>query len=236
MPNEQELNKVKELLASGQTEPAADLLLQLAKEAEKEHYNTALLLKNRVETLQHRVIEGVLSQSEERVEWARVSKGIVELVDQITKGEKPQREEDIVVKGALKKPAQRFQKAWLWALPLSLVAVFAIPKMFINAPDGTAKTERVAKPNLININGTLKSSNGMPVAKATIIIKPVEDGILPGNKLEVQTSPEGKYRFKLPESLIGKQVSLIIKRGDRVSKPRHIRVFKDSFNALTVEN
>lgn len=232
MLNVQELNKVKELLAGGQTEPAADLLLKLAKEADPEHYNTALLLKNRVETLQHRVIEGVLSQSEERVEWARVSKGIVELVDQIVKGEKPVREDSIKTT----KPKTTYSKTLLWAVPLLLLGVFFIPKIFKGIASEPIKTEKTINPKMLEVKGTLMLPNKKAVPNASIILASTNEGILPSNKIEFRTDANGRYQFKVPETLRGKQVSIVIKRGDKESKPRLIKFYEKSFEVLTVEN
>mgnify|MGYP001344816055 CR=1 FL=1 len=70
MDSAQTLETIRELLGNGDTEDAANLLLALAKESHKEHYSSALLLKNRLER-------------------AKISKSIVSLAEQIERNEAP---------------------------------------------------------------------------------------------------------------------------------------------------
>lgn len=98
MPAPPNLDQVKKLLANGQTEAAADLLLELTNSTYQDYHRDAMLLKNRLEMLQQNSIEGILSHSDESIEWAKISRGIIGLVDNISKGERPQSEEAILKK------------------------------------------------------------------------------------------------------------------------------------------
>ena len=218
------LEKVKELLAQGKTEPAADLLLQLSKAMEKEHYHSALLLKNRLETLQHQVIEGVLSQSEERVEWARVSKGVMELVMQIERKEQPAPEEKTGEAFEKKKP-EKGVKAWWFVLPLVLVlGVFAASKFFRPASQPVKpppkREEPAVKVKMVTVPGRVVSPGGRFVPDAEVVFE------FRDKKYRARTDQNGQFKVKVPEAIEGKHVELTISMGGQKKVEKTIKFWK----------
>lgn len=80
------INQIQQLIARGKTEQAVELLIELTFTAHKEFYETALLLKNRIKTLDKDVIEGVLNHSEQNIERLKISKSLLSLTSSIEEG------------------------------------------------------------------------------------------------------------------------------------------------------
>lgn len=211
MPETPSFDNIRDLLAEGQTEAAANSLFQLAKNSEKEYYKSALLLKNRLETLQHNSIEGVLSQGEERLEWARISKGIVSLVEQMELGELPQLPDDLLQSsvaqqegnGAVGKSRYRLL---FWLLPLAglIVLLFFIPKLVENNDNNnnnkTSAQTIPPKQELQDMQGQLIWFDEKPVEDAVITVKGFD------YEYVTQSDIKGFFTLKIRPDLISKQV------------------------------
>jgi Effector-associated domain 11 len=83
------IEKVKQLLTAGKSEAAADMLLKHVNETHSKHYEAALLLKNRIESVQQQEIEGIISQTDKNLEWAKISKAVLTLTLKIEREESP---------------------------------------------------------------------------------------------------------------------------------------------------
>ncbi len=225
MPASPSLDQVKELLADGQTEAAADLLLQLTKDFHPEHFGSALLLKNRLETLQQNVIEGVISQSDENLEWARVSKGVVNLVTQIERGERPVPAEELLPpKPAGTKPA--FSKKILWAIPLLLVLGIAVPK-FLAKKNVLPPEKKETRINWIKYTGQVVRRNGEPAPNVRLLFKK-------GDLIkETYADANGNFIVELPEKLATVSLEIYFKE-KLVMPPRNISVNHKVLNLLKI--
>ena len=187
-PNEA-IEEVKALLTKGNTEAAADLLLELSKDSKKEYYHTSLLLKNRIETLQHQVIEGILSQSEQNLEWARVTKSILDLAEQIEKNELP------VNPGQLFKGQENRRRPLLITLALLAIPIMAVVGWILLQNDLTSSPpsnsiEAKAIETISYEGRVVRAADLSPVAGAVLNF---DHGFL-----KVQTDAEGKYSVALP--------------------------------------
>lgn len=222
MPDLTTLEQVKDLLADGQTEAAADLLLQLSKECHEEHFNSALLLKNRLETLQQKVIDGVVSQSEENLEWARICKGILNLVAQIHRGEKPLTPEELF-SAKKKKPA--FPLKILWAIPVLIILGVAAPKLLNKKVPPTEKKEnKIARQSYA---GQVVRPNNAPAPNVKLLFKKGEF------RKEVYTDENGNFNLELPVSITN--INLEIYYKNKIVMPvRNIAVDKDILKTLKI--
>ena len=227
MPSTPSLDQVKDLLADGQTEAAADLLLQLAKASAQEHFSSALLLKNRLETLQQNVIEGVISQSDENLEWARISKGVINLVAQIERNEMPKPVEELLPpKPPKKQPA--FSKKILWAIPVvMLLALFFVPKIVKRGQTSPEKV-KIQAPELKTIRGQLIWFDERPVPNATLSVERFD------KKFEARTDSEGFFDLKVNAELIGKQVDFKIQFNNK-EKTETIRLIPENLKRYTLQ-
>ena len=235
MPTPSSLEQVKELLANGNTEEAADMLLALSKASFQEHYTSALLLKNRIETLQHNVIDGVLSSNEERIEWARISRSVVDLVGQIDKGERPLPKEVIQPPPAPKPgPIARFPKPLLWTLPVVLLIVFFGIKNFrddepIEETVPPNRTE-VVKEEMVTQKGRLINFRRKPLSGVKIIIKSVEGG----KEYSFTTNERGEFSFNYPKKLERKQVHVTFEKNGKELDKKLIQFMPAQFNTITL--
>jgi len=226
MPSTPSLDLIKDLLADGQTEAAADALLQLSKISHGEYYHSALLLKNRLETLQHNIIEGVLSASEERLEWARISKGIVGLVAQIDRGEMPKPIEELIPPAPPKQRSVFSKKIW-WAVPVVvLAALFFVPKIIQTAQPGTEKIE-VQTPELKTLEGQLIWFDEKPVPNARVSVGH-SDKIY-----EALTGADGFFTLQVDAGLVGKQVDFKVKY-EGIEKTETIRLIPENLKRYTL--
>ncbi|MEO1261500.1 MAG: hypothetical protein AAFZ15_22035 [Bacteroidota bacterium] len=203
------LDEIKELLANGDTEEAADMLLALSKSSYQAHYHSALLLKNRIETLQHNVIDGVLSSNEERIEWARISKGVVELVGQIDKGERPLSMEEL---HAPPEPRKIFHKPLLWAVPVILfLGVFGIWNFYKGKTENVPAHAEIKKEETVEQRGQLIYSDRKPIDDVTITIK----STLLNKDIFCKTNEQGVFTFKYPEKLRRKKVQILFEKNGK---------------------
>ena len=236
MPTPTGLDQVKELLANGKTEDAADLLLKLAKNSEDAHYKSALLVKNQLEILQHDSIDGVLSAGEERIGWAKISRRIVDLTEQIERGERPRRMEEVVPPPAQKKvPATSFPKKWLWVLLVILViGVVAVPKILNQ--DKTTKKELpvINQPvqkekKMVTLEGRLVTgSKKIPAPNAEIRIENLD------NKYFVRTNLQGQFTLEVFASDINKLVMLNVKGNKRSTTLPNVKLTEAHFKELVI--
>ncbi|HFA47782.1 MAG TPA: hypothetical protein ENJ95_02045 [Bacteroidetes bacterium] len=237
MPIPSRLDQVKELLASGKTEDAADLLLKLAKNSEDAHYKSALLLKNQLEILQHDSIDGILSAGEERIGWAKISRRIVDLTEQIERGERPMRAEEVVPPPAQKKaPATSFPKKWLWALLAILVigGAVAVPKI-LNSGKATQKepattTRPVQKEKKkVALKGRLViGAKKIPAPNAEIRIENLD------NKYFATTNRRGQFTLEIFASDINKLVTPKVKINRRSTTLPNVKLTEAHFRELVV--
>ena len=227
MPALKRLNRVKELLAGGKTEAAADLLMQLSKTSFPEYYHSALLLKNRIETLQQNVIEGVIGTGEQRIEWARISKGIVELVEQIDKGERPV--EGVGVGGSLQPPPKRSK--WFFGLLIILPLLLGAWGFWYWSSDrdikATGQKEKTAATVVTKeYKGRLLRPNGLPAPKIRMIFE------VDGFKKEITTDAAGKFAITLPAHIDRVPVSFYAR--NRYLLTRSIKVDERIFRRLEI--
>jgi Effector-associated domain 11 len=80
MLDQHTINHIKNLLTNGKTKAAADVLLDYTSHHSKEHYETAVLLKNRIASIQQQDAEGIVSLADKNMEWARISKSLLTVV------------------------------------------------------------------------------------------------------------------------------------------------------------
>lgn len=222
MPDIPALHKVKDLLADGQTEAAVDLLLEIAGTADEAHFTAALLLKNRLETLQQKVIEGVVSQSEENLEWARICKGILGLSAQISRGEKPLSPEELFPS---KKSIPRFPVKILWAIPVLIILGLAAPKFLKKKLPPVDKKEN--KIERVSYAGQVVRPNNAPAPDVKLVFKKG------GFQREVYTDKEGNFTIDLPQSF--SNINLEIYYKNKIVMPvRNIAVDRDIFKTLKI--
>ncbi|MCB0572480.1 MAG: hypothetical protein KDC66_22080 [Phaeodactylibacter sp.] len=186
MPTTQPTDEIKALLSQGRTEDAADYLLAMANDSKKPYYHSALLLKNRIESLQQQAIEGVLSQAEQNLEWARITKSILDLTEQIERNELPLSPGQLAEAGGRRR-LPMLAKVLLALIPLlGLLAWLVFPK----SPDATnTNDEQIAK--TITYQGqVIRASDRSPVAGALLDINHGE--------LKVETNADGAYEIALP--------------------------------------
>lgn len=236
MPTPSSLDQVKELLANGKTEEAANMLLALSKSSCKAHYHSALLLKNRIETLQHNVIDGVLTSNEERIEWARISKAVVELVGQIDKGERPLEKEDLEHTATEEeKPEAKGLKQWIWAAPLLVILVtFGINKFGKNDKpirEASPPAREVLTEAMKEIRGTLITSDNRPVGDVTIIIRSLDGR----EDIKFSTNARGMFKFEYPENILRKKVKIIFEKNGNVIDTRNVEFLPQKFNIITLQ-
>lgn len=226
MPPIPTLERVKDLLADGQTEAATDLLLELAKTTHRAYYHSALLLKNRLETLQHNVIEGILSPSEERIEWARISKGVVGLVEQIDRGEAPRSDEEVLPpKPDISRRRGFPVKAW-WVLPLLILAGIAVPKVFLKKESTSVKKEQ--KISMVEYQGQVERADGRPAANVKLVFSKGEF------KREVMADGQGRFSIGLPEKLSHVTVEFYL--NEKLLFTQAVPVVKERFSRLKIPN
>lgn len=227
---------IRNLLAEGKTEAAANSLFQLAKNSDKAYYTSALLLKNRLETLQHNSIEGVVSQAEERLEWARISKGIVGLVEQMELGELPQLPEDLLRTNEVEGEDDRTIatsnfKLMYWLLPLAAVVVllFFIPKMVEKQDTKPASAQVIPPPQskLQDMHGQLIWFDEKPVPNAVITVKGYD------YEYVAQTDAKGKFTLKIRPDLINKQVEFKVQYNDK-DQVEIIRLIPENIRQYTL--
>jgi Effector-associated domain 11 len=219
---------VRELLADGQTEAACDKLLELTKSAKAECYDTALLLKNRLETLQQQVIEGVISHADEGIQWARISKGIVELTTQIERGEVPKWEEEIVHP---KSQAKSFfaRRAVLWTIPaIIILGVFVFRPMFTKK---TAKDRPKPAIEMKLFKGNVRHINGKPASFATVVF---EHELL-GTRRST-TDIQGFFEIKLPAKVQGEKIMLTIIHDSKEKLKRTLSLEEIRLKDLKIHN
>ncbi len=89
MSDLQTIENIRNLISQGRTKIAAEHLIVLTHTRHKEFYESALMLKSRLETLEKETIEGVLSHSEQSVEQARILKSLLSLTSSIEEAERP---------------------------------------------------------------------------------------------------------------------------------------------------
>ncbi len=231
MDSAQTLETIRELLGNGDTEDAANLLLALAKESHKEHYNSALLLKNRLETLQHNSIEGVLSLNEERLEWAKISKSIVGLAEQIERNEAPRQQ---VVEVASNQNATattqsgQGKKTWWWALAvLLLLGVALVPNLFQKKGANAAEKSEARQAPLQKMQGQVIYFDGKPAANATLAVEYL------GKTFTAAADANGKFTLEVDSSSLFKQVNFRV-AVDGKEKTETIRLVPENLSLYTL--
>jgi hypothetical protein len=159
--------------------------------------------------LQHNVIEGVLDQSDERLEWARISKGIMGLVEQIEKGELPKQPENLLeqhepLQTTTDQAGKPKTKLTTWVLPLvagALVLLFLLPKLLEHKPaNPTSAEEKTAEIQLQEMPGKLIWYDESPVADALISIKGRDE------EYTARSDSKGFFTLKIKPDLIDELV------------------------------
>lgn len=238
MPLLSELKQVKQLLADGQTEDAADLLLELTKDADQEYHTSALLVKNQLERHQQNSIDGILSESEQRIGWAKISRNIVDLTRQIERGEKPQKEEDLLPPTSKKEPVIKFSKQVLWALPVVLFLGF-LGVYFLTGDKSSdrVKTEAV-EIKMKTLEGQLVYPGGIPVVNVQVEIVPLS-GSLPEKirePIKFTTGKNGEFKFTYPELFENNtQVNIsYAKDNEPIHHTTNVKFMAINFNKITI--
>lgn len=188
-PTNQATEEVKSLLSQGRTEAAADYLLELSKDAKKQYHHSALLLKNRIENLQHQAIEGVLSQAEQNLEWARITKSILELTEQIEKNELPTPPE-LLFPGTARRKWPVLIRAALIFISLLAAAGWLVFQKNVDAHGQAVVAERPAK-TIAYQGRVVRASDKSPVAGALLDFNHGE--------LKAETDAAGNYEAALPK-------------------------------------
>jgi Effector-associated domain 11 len=85
----QTIENIRHLISEGRTNTAAEHLIVLTYTRHKEFYESALMLKNRLETLEKETIEGVLSHSEQSLAQAKIVKSLLALVSNVEEAQRP---------------------------------------------------------------------------------------------------------------------------------------------------
>ena len=85
----QTIENIRNLISQGRTKIAAEHLIVLTYTHHKEFYESALILKNRLETLEKETIEGVLSHSEQSLEQAKILRSLLSLHPALKKLNEP---------------------------------------------------------------------------------------------------------------------------------------------------
>ena len=223
MPNDSQLSKVKELLGNGKTEDAADLLLTIAKDAGEVHYTSALMLKNQLEQLQQDVIDGVVSDSEQRLNCAKISRRILDLARQIEKGEGP-------IWASSEQKTKRYpiiSKRVLIGIPIVFVIIFFTYQQFSKNHTGIDNREASSNNKVV---ATLPKSDdavekitfkGKVIAIGTKS-RPVADAELlieGANKIyKVGCDKSGRFEFDINQDDYGKQVSITVRANEQEKK------------------
>lgn len=220
------LQQIKELLASGQTEEAADLLLKLSKETDEAHYHSALMLKNQLEHHQHDLIDGILSDNEQRIGWAKISRRIIELTKQIERGEKPKSVEEVI--GGKHSTGKPFSfNRWLLVVPILLILGFIAVNLM---PE---KKETV---EMITFEGQISDPHNKPLVSISCTIKP--DMPVPGlsdNTVQFDSDAKGRISFKYPPGLLNQQVTVLYSKSGKVIDKRREKFMPQKFKHVTLQ-
>ncbi len=236
MPDIPSYDSIRNLLADGHTESAVNSLLQLAKSKEKEYFTSALLLKNRLETLQQNEIEGVLDQHDERLEWARISKGLMSLVEQMERRELPKRPEELLPQGIgelektdlASKLSRRLMKWLVPVVAVGLILLFLVPKIVENKPSNpTPQEAKLVEPQLQELPGQLIYFDESPVADAVISIKGLDQ------EYTARTDSKGIFTLKVKPDLIDKQVEFSVKVNGK-DQTENIRLSPENIRKYTL--
>lgn len=237
MPDTPSYDSIRNLLADGHTEPAVNTLLQLAKDSEKDYFSSALLLKNRLETLQQNEIEGILDEREGRIEWARISKGVVSLVEQMERHELPKRPADLMGQenGELQKTdlaGKLGGKLAKWLVPLlavGLVMLFLVPKLIGDKNANPVSIDKkLEEPKLQELPGQLIYYDETPVADAVISIKGYDQ------EYTARTDSKGLFKFNVKPDILGKQVDFNVRVNGK-NQTENIRLSLENIKQYILE-
>ena len=243
MPTDSGLDKVKELLASGKTEDAADLLLTLAKDADEVNYSSALMLKNQLEQLQQDVIDGVVSDSEQRLNWAKISRRIIELTRQIERGEGPKSVTGFLPPVQKVKLGASFPKWLIWGVPVVLlIGFFGVKILYRDKPPKTTNVREKAETpamEMVQLNGKLIYSDLKPAAGIQVAIFPIIDGMLKRAKpIKFTTQTDGSFNFSYPKKFAEieeNQIKIIFEKDGKTIYNRTEKFMPQKFQPMTIQ-
>ena len=116
----QTIENIRHLISEGRTNTAAEHLIVLTYTRHKEFYESALMLKNRLETLEKETIEGVLSHSEQSLAQAKIVKSLLALVSNVEEAQRPVLNPIVNIRNNL------WQKRKTWVRILAALAITAL--------------------------------------------------------------------------------------------------------------
>lgn len=136
------IQQVKNLLSEGKSEAASEMLLNYVNTHHSNYYEAAILLKNRIESVQQQEIEGTISLSEKNIEWAKISKSVLGLALKIEKEESTQIEQ-LPNKNVFKPPIPLYLRSSKLLMSIAIFFLLAIFIYYLLSTKADQKTFRL---------------------------------------------------------------------------------------------
>ena len=222
MSNLTTIGKIRKLITQGRTNLAAEQLITVTEALDKDLFESALLLKSRIELLEKQVIDGVLSVSDQNIEQARLIRSLLalttnveelspkETVTETATAETETTETVSVTNNIVKNPSKVL---WFSVIFIGILAV-----VFWLSYDKKNKT--VANPDKPKVEiveqkksfeGYIRFSNGQPAPLSKLDIN------YQNTSYKANANESGYFKIELPLVAVGKTIHVtIINKGKAV--------------------
>ena len=222
MSNLTTFGNIRKLITQGRTNLAAERLITITEALDKDLFESALLLKSRIELLEKQVIDGVLSVSDQNIEQARLIRSLLalttnveelspkETVTETATAETETTETVSVTNNIVKNPSKVL---WFSVIFIGILAV-----VFWLSYDKKNKT--VANPDKPKVEiveqkksfeGYIRFSNGKPVPLSSL------DIVYLNTNFKANANESGYFKIELPLVAVGKTIHVtIINKGKAV--------------------
>ena len=222
MSNLTTIGKIRKLITQGRTNLAAEQLITVTEALDKDLFESALLLKSRIELLEKQVIDGVLSVSDQNIEQARLIRSLLALTTNVeelspkeTVTETATAETETTETVSVTNNIVKNHSKVLW---FSVIFIGILAVVFWLSYDKKNKT--VANPDKPKVEiveqkksfeGYIRFSNGKPVPLSSL------DIVYLNTNFKANANESGYFKIELPLVAVGKTIHVtIINKGKAV--------------------
>ena len=222
MSNLTTFGNIRKLITQGRTNLAAEQLITVTEALDKDLFESALLLKSRIELLEKQVIDGVLSVSDQNIEQARLIRSLLALTTNVeelspkeTVTETATAETETTETVSVTNNIVKNHSKVLW---FSVIFIGILAVVFWLSYDKKNKT--VANPDKPKVEiveqkksfeGYIRFSNGKPVPLSSL------DIVYLNTNFKANANESGYFKIELPLVAVGKTIHVtIINKGKAV--------------------
>ncbi len=180
------IEKIREMIAEGQTEKSLDELLNYVKDNNEDVIDRLILLKSRVNNLNKSIISGTIENEEATLERAKINEAVLKLLTEITPSYLEQ--SHLTEKIRVEKVEKAKSKTWLYVL-LGAIAIGLLIVINMGEPN---------QPNVVTTNPSESVSIPEPTQLLVYAQAPIAD-------YDLQINNEKWMRIRLPGKIMNAQ-------------------------------